>query len=103
MIKGGCIYCKKEKDLNREHAFPKSLLQKGAPEWIIDKHLCKTCNSNLGKLDAVLSRRSHIAFVWDRMSSQFYPPATVGGWQKRLAPLVAVPPTLDMREYSKKP
>ncbi len=70
MIKGRCIYCKEEKDLNREHAFPKSLLQEGAPEWIIDKHLCKTCNSSLGKLDMALSKRSHIAFVWDRIQCE---------------------------------
>ena len=70
MIKGRCIYCKEEKDLNREHAFPKSLLQKGTPEWIIDKHLCQTCNSDLGKLDVVLSKKSHIAFVWDQLQRE---------------------------------
>ena len=45
MIKGRCIYCKEEKDLNREHAFPQSLLQEGAPEWIINNHLCVTIPS----------------------------------------------------------
>ena len=67
MVKGKCIYCKEEKDLNREHAFPESLLQKGTPEWIIDKHLCKTCNSDLAKLDAVLSKRSPLAYIRDRI------------------------------------
>ena len=70
MIKGRCIYCKEEKDLNREHAFPQSLLQEGAPEWIINNHLCVTCNSDLGKLDVVLSKRSHIAFVWDQIQRE---------------------------------
>ena len=70
MIKDKCIYCKKEKNLNREHAFPKSLLQKDAPEWIIDKHLCKTCNSDLGKLDVILSKKSHIAYLWDRIQRE---------------------------------
>ena len=36
MKKGKCIYCKKEKDLNEEHAFPKRLLQKGVCEWKIE-------------------------------------------------------------------
>ena len=70
MTKGKCIYCKKKKDLNREHAFPQSLLQEGAPGWTINNHLCVNCNSNLGKLDAVLSKRSHIAFVWDRLQRE---------------------------------
>ena len=70
MIKGRCIYCKEEKALNREHAFPQALLQNGAPEWIINKHLCVTCNSDLGKLDVVLSKRSHIAFVWDQLQRE---------------------------------
>ena len=61
---GKCIYCKQEKNLNREHAFPQSLLQKGTPGWVIHK-LCETCNSNLGELDNALSRRSHITFLWD--------------------------------------
>ena len=67
MIKGKCIYCKEEKDLNREHAFPKSLLQKGAPGWVIDKHLCESCNSYLAKVDGVLSKRSPLAYIWDRI------------------------------------
>ena len=70
MIKGRCIYCKEEKDLNREHAFPESLLQKGVPGWTINNHLCVTCNSNLGKLDVALSKRSHIAFVWDQLQRE---------------------------------
>lgn len=61
---GKCIYCKQEKNLNREHVFPKSLLQKGAAGWVIHK-LCQTCNSRLGELDNALSRRSHITFLWD--------------------------------------
>ena len=69
MIKGRCIYCKKEKGVNREHAFPKSLLQKGAPGWVIDKHLCQTCNSDLAKVDVVLSRRSPLAYLWERVQS----------------------------------
>ncbi len=67
MIKGKCIYCKEEKDLNREHAFPQSLLQAGAPGWVIDTHLCKSCNSHLGKLDVVLSRKSPLAYIWERI------------------------------------
>ena len=70
MFKGKCIYCKKEKILSREHAFPKSLLQKDAPGWVIDKHLCKDCNSDLGKLDVVLSQKSHIAYVWNRVKDE---------------------------------
>ena len=49
MTKGKCIYCKEHKnDLTREHAFPKSLLQKGAPGWTIKKHVCVACNSRAG-------------------------------------------------------
>ena len=70
MIKGKCIYCKEEKDLSREHAFPKSLLKKGTPGWVIDKHLCRTCNSRLAKLDVVLSRKSHMAYVWDQIQNE---------------------------------
>ena len=70
MIKGKCIYCREEKDLNREHAFPKSLLQKGVPGWIINKHLCKTCNSNLGKLDVILSKQSLLAYIWERIQDE---------------------------------
>ena len=61
---GKCIYCRQETDLNREHAFPQSLLQKGTAGWVIHK-LCQTCNSRLGELDNALSRRSHITFLWD--------------------------------------
>ena len=70
MIKGKCIYCKEEKDLNREHAFPRSLLQKGAPGWVIGKHLCKACNSRLAKLDVILSKKSHMAYVWDQIQGE---------------------------------
>lgn len=61
---GKCIYCRQETDLNKEHAFPQSLLQKGTAGWVIHK-LCQTCNSRLGELDNALSRRSHITFLWD--------------------------------------
>ena len=59
---GKCIYCKEKKSLNREHAFLQSLSQQNTPEWIIDNHLCEKCNSDLGKLDVVLSQRSNIGF-----------------------------------------
>ena len=64
MKTGRCIYCRQKTDLNREHAFPQSLLQKGTAGWVIHK-LCQTCNSDLGQLDNALSRRSHITFLWD--------------------------------------
>ena len=67
MIKGKCIYCKEEKDLNEEHAFPDFLKQKGVTKWVIRKHLCKNCNSHLGKLDVVLSRKSPLAYIWERI------------------------------------
>ena len=60
-----CIYCNEPKSLNIEHAFPQSLCQENAPEWIIDNHLCEKCNSDLGKLDVVLSQRSNIGFLFD--------------------------------------
>ena len=60
-----CIYCNELKSLNIEHAFPQSLCQENAPEWIIDNHLCEKCNSDLGKLDVVLSQRSNIGFLFD--------------------------------------
>ncbi|MYB96169.1 tetratricopeptide repeat protein [Candidatus Poribacteria bacterium] len=69
MIKGKCIYCKEVKDLNEEHAFPDSLRQKGIAKWVIRKHLCTDCNSQLGKLDVVLSRRSPLAYLWERVQS----------------------------------
>lgn len=69
MIKGKCIYCKEVKDLNEEHAFPDSLRQKGISKWVIRKHLCTDCNSQLGKLDVVLSRRSPLAYLWERVQS----------------------------------
>ena len=67
MIKGKCIYCKKEKDLNEEHAFPDSLRQKGVSKWVIREHLCTDCNSQLGELDAVLSKRSPLAYIRERI------------------------------------
>ena len=70
MKKGKCIYCKKYKNLNREHAFPKSLLQKGTPGWTIKKHVCVACNSRLAQLDAVLIKKSPLAFVWDRIQDE---------------------------------
>ena len=69
MIKGKCIYCKEVKNLNEEHAFPDSLRQKGISKWVIRKHLCTDCNSHLGKLDVVLSRRSPLAYLWERVQS----------------------------------
>ena len=62
---GKCIYCKTETSLNREHAFPNSLRQRNIPGWIINNHLCKKCNSDLGELDVVLTQRSDIAFLFD--------------------------------------
>ncbi len=70
MIRGKCIYCKEEKDLNREHAFPKSLLQKGVRGWTIKKHVCVACNSRLAQLDAILIKKSPLAFVWDRIQDE---------------------------------
>ena len=70
MIKGKCIYCKKEKDLNEEHAFPNLLRWKGVSKWVIRKHLCTDCNSQLGELDAVLSKRSPLAYIWDRIQDE---------------------------------
>lgn len=69
MVKDRCIYCKRVKDLNKEHAFPQALLQKctaldrGAPEWIINK-LCVECNGKLGKLDDILVTNGPMAFLW---------------------------------------
>ena len=67
MIKGKCIYCKEEKDLNEEHTFPDSLRQKGVSKWVIQEHLCTDCNSQLGELDAVLSKRSPLAYIRERI------------------------------------
>ena len=69
METGKCIYCRQETDLNREHAFPQSLLQKRTAGWVIHK-LCQTCNSRLGELDNALSRRSHITFLWDTIQME---------------------------------
>ena len=70
MVEGKCIYCRKIKELNKEHAFPKTLLQKCtvldkcAPEWVIHK-LCVECNgSRLGKLDDILATTSPMGFIW---------------------------------------
>ena len=69
MKTGKCIYCRQETNLNREHVFPKALLQKGTAGWVIHK-LCRTCNSRLGELDNVLSKRSHIAYLWDTIQME---------------------------------
>lgn len=74
MINNKCIYCKKKDKFNSEHAFPKSLLDERLfgtkHEWIIDRHLCTKCNSHLGKLDAVLAKRSPLAFIWDQIQNE---------------------------------
>ena len=74
MVNDKCIYCKKEDDFNKEHAFPKSLLDKRLfgteHEWIIDKHLCTKCNSDLSNLDAILAKKSPLAFVWDQIQNE---------------------------------
>ncbi len=74
MINDKCIYCKKQNDFNREHAFPKSLLDGQLcgtkHEWIIDKHLCTKCNSNLSKLDVTLTKKSPLAFIWDQIQNE---------------------------------
>ena len=69
MMKRKCIYCKEVKPLNKEHAFPKSLLHNcvqlkaRAPEWIIEK-LCEDCNNRrLGILDQTLIRVSPLAVI----------------------------------------
>ena len=71
MEKGQCIYCKKKRNLSKEHAFPKSLLQTGVHEWIIDKHLCIECNTHLGnQLDGILTNASPIGFVWNGIKGE---------------------------------
>ena len=70
MKKRKCIYCKKYKNLNREHAFPKSLLQTGVPGWTIKRHVCEDCNRALGKLDEILAKKSHLAFIWHRIKDE---------------------------------
>ena len=74
MINDKCIYCNKQNDFNGEHAFPESLLDKRligtVHEWIIDTHLCKKCNSHLGKLDATLTKKSPLAFIWDQIQNE---------------------------------
>ena len=73
MKKGKCIYCNEEKELNEEHAFPQFLLQihEGAPEWIIDEHLCEKCNRKLGKLYKILKMRGPIGHTWNLIKSEF--------------------------------
>ncbi len=72
MRKGKCIYCNQEKELNEEHAFPRSLLQiaEGSPEWIIDRHLCEECNGKLSKLDKILTMRGPIGHTWSLIKSE---------------------------------
>ena len=70
MFNNKCIYCKKQKNLTKEHAFPKALLQEDVPGWVIDKHLCKKCNSDLGKLDVILTKKSPLAFIWDQIKNE---------------------------------
>ena len=76
MVEGKCIYCKKVKKLNEEHAFPKALLQKRTaldkrtPEWIIYK-LCEECNGKLGKLDEILVTKGPMAFIWRIIKSEW--------------------------------
>ena len=70
MKRGRCIYCKEEKDLNREHAFPKSLLQTSVPGWTIKQHVCVACNSELAQLDAALMKEPAIAFISDRIQDE---------------------------------
>ena len=76
MVKGKCIYCKKIKELNEEHAFPKALLQtctvmdKCAPEWVIHK-LCVGCNGKLSRLDDILVTKGPMAFIWKRIKSEW--------------------------------
>lgn len=76
MVEGKCIYCKKIKELNEEHAFPKALLQtcsimdKRAPEWVIHK-LCVGCNGKLSRLDDILVTKGPIAFIWNRIKSEW--------------------------------
>lgn len=70
-----CIYCKKEKKLNKEHAFPESLLDKRLlgtkHEWIIDKHVCVECNTFLGnELDGILVNASPIGFIQHQIESE---------------------------------
>ena len=65
MKNGTCIYCNELKLLNREHTLPQSLRQRNTPEWIIDNHLCRKCNSDFGDIDMVLSQRSNTGFLFD--------------------------------------
>lgn len=71
-MKDKCIYCNEERKLSQEHAFPKFLLQiqEGAPEWIIDKHLCAKCNNALGQLDKVLQIRGPIGRTCSQIRSE---------------------------------
>ena len=69
-----CIYCKKQNNFNKEHAFPRSLLDDRLigteHEWIIDKHLCTKCNGNLSKIDVTLTKGSPIALIWNRIQNE---------------------------------
>ena len=69
MTQAKCIYCNEVKALNKEHAFPKALLQdcvqlkERAPEWIIEI-LCENCNNRrLGILDQTLIRQSPLGVM----------------------------------------
>ena len=49
---------------------PSPLLQRGAPEWTIQQHVCVTCNSRLAKLDAILIKEPNVAFTLDRIQDE---------------------------------
>ena len=75
MKTGKCIYCRQKTDLNREHAFPQSLLDSrllGTKyEWIIDKHVCVECNTFLGdELDGILVNASPIGFIQHQIEAE---------------------------------
>ena len=74
MINDKCIYCKKKNNFSGEHAFPESLLDgrlRGTKhEWIIDRHLCKKCNNDFTRLDAILAKKSPLAFIWDQIQNE---------------------------------
>lgn len=70
MRKGKCIYCNKERELNREHGFPRFLLHNDAPGWTIYKHVCVECNAKLGKLDEILASRGPIGHTWNQIKGE---------------------------------
>ena len=39
-------------------------------EWIIDEHVCQKCNSDMGKLDVILGKKSPLALIWDRIQNE---------------------------------